>query len=151
MLPRAAGRAGLRETLSCAFRRMLKTCGFCFSACVCMVCNAPLHVYGSTWCVPVCVEVGDLCPQNHSITIYQAKAHMSCWRPSSSASTELQSATAAAWKPCTSSEVSPQALSSCKGLHYCRGFFPIKHVNIDCLLWIDIKNSIGKLSFTFFL
>lgn len=36
--------------------------------------------------------------------------------------------------PAPPPELSLQALSSCMGLRYFRGFFPIKHVNIDCLL-----------------
>lgn len=118
----------LGNTFSYSFIRMLKTCGFCFSACVCMVCNASLHVYGSTWYVSVCVEARDLCPQNHSIA-YIIKPKLT------GPAGELARLRAQLpGSPAPPPELSLQALCSCVGLHYFRGFFPIKHVNIDCLL-----------------
>lgn len=124
----------LGNTFSYAFIRML-TCGFCFSACVCMVCNASLHVYGSTWCVSVCVEARDLCPQNHSIA-YIIKPELT------SPAGELARLRALNYSqppqlpgsPAPPPELSLQDLSSCVGVRYFRGFFPIKLVNIDCLL-----------------
>lgn len=114
-----------------------------------MVCSASLHVCGSTSCVSVCEEVRDLCPQNHSIAyIIKPKLTGPAGELARLRALNLQSATVRS--PAPPPELSLQAVSSCVGLCYFRGFFPIKHVNIDCLLWIDIKNSIGKLSFTFF-